>query len=279
MQKRSRKRARLMFAYIGIFSIFFASLFLLFKASPTCSDGKRNQGEVEVDCGGPCKPCTEKIVLEPIEISDYEWVYSFEDKYDFVASLKNPNNKYGASKFKYRVVIQTQEGEEPILTKWVSSFALPGERKILLLQGIELENPPTSIKMELDTKEVEWEKYTDFEGPDFIINEKHYQELGGGDTNFSRAWGTVINRGSVDFEEVFVKVFLRDSDGKLLATNSDLLGGFRAGARRDFNMLFPARFEGEVDSSDIDIEIETNPFNDENLSKVYGKDDEWDTVR
>lgn len=270
---------RLTFAYIGIFAVFFSTLFLLFKTTATCDDNKRNQGEIDVDCGGPCKPCTEKIILEPIKIDNYEWVYSYDNKYDFVGYLKNPNNKYGASKFKYRVVVEIQNGEKAIMSDWIKSFALPGEKKTLLVQGMELSAPPVKVRMELDIKEIEWEKYTDFEGPDFIINEKHYEELTGGVANFSRVWGTVINRGNVDFEEVFVKTFLRDEDGVLLATNSDLLGGFSAGNRRDFNMLFPVRFEGEVDRSNVEIEIETNPFDDENLSKVYGSDDEWDSVR
>ncbi len=58
-----------------------------------------------------------------------------------------------------------------------------------------------------------------------------------------------------------------------------IIGGFHAGARRDFNMFFPVSFEGIVDENMIRIEIETNPFDRENLSKVYGNDDEWDTVR
>ncbi|MBT3356374.1 hypothetical protein HN784_01315 [bacterium] len=279
MQKRSRKRARLIFAYLGLFVVVGGSLFLIVRSTPSCEDGRRNQGEVDVDCGGPCKPCTELITLEPIKIDRYEWVYSYDNNYDFVGVMKNPNNKYGASEFKYRVNVETQNGEKFVQPNWVTSFALPGEEKTLLLQGVELESAPLSIKFELDMEDIKWEKFTSFESPDFIINDRRYEELGGGAANFSRAWGMVINRGSVDFEEVIVKALLRNSSGRLLATNSDFLGGFHAGARRDFNMFFPIRFEGVVDENMITIEIETNPFDIDNLSKVYGNDDEWDVVR
>lgn len=279
MQKRSRKRARIIFAYLGLFVLVFGSIWIFFKSAPTCTDGVRNQGEMDTDCGGPCKPCTERIVLEPIEIGNYEWVYSFENKYDFVGSLKNPNNNYGASRVKYRVAVETLAGGEIVYSNWVHSFVLPGEQKRLLLQGMELDSTPLNVKMELDLKDIQWEKFTNFEAPEFIVNEKYYEELGGGVANFSRTWGTVINGGNTDFEEVLVKAFLRDANGLLLATNSDLLGGFKAGNIRGFNMLFPTKFEGEVDSGRIEIEIETNPFDKENLSKTYGKDDEWDAVR
>jgi len=39
---------------------------------PTCSDGILNQGEKDVDCGGPCPPC-DTITLTA-EISGYNWV-------------------------------------------------------------------------------------------------------------------------------------------------------------------------------------------------------------
>jgi hypothetical protein len=279
MQKRSRKRIRLIFAHLGLLVLVFGSIGIFFKSASSCTDGERNQGEIDTDCGGPCKPCTEKIVLKPIEIDNYEWVSSFDNKYDFVGSLKNPNNNYGASKFKYRVVIETLAGGETIYSDWVYSFVLPGEQKRLLLQGVELSSVPLKMKIELDLKDIQWEKFTDFEAPEFIVNEKYYEELGGGAANFSRIWGTAINRGNVDFEEVFVKAFLRDSNGLLLATNSDLLGGFKAGNIRGFNMFFPTKFEGKVDTDKIEIEIETNPFDEENLSKNYGKDDEWDALK
>lgn len=279
MQKRSRKRARLLFAYLGLFVLVGGSVILLFRSAPTCTDGRRNQGEVDIDCGGPCSPCTEEIILQPIEISGSEWVYSFGDQYDFIGVMKNPNNKYGASKFKYRVKVETQDGEEFVQPSWVNSFALPGEEKTLLLQGVELASAPLHVEFELDMNEITWEKFSDFESPDFIINDKQYKELGGGEANFSKIWGMIINRGRIDFEEVSVKAFLRNSEGRLLATNSDLLGRFRAGGRRDFNMFFPISFEGMVDNNNITIEVETNPFDPENFSKVYGKDDEWDEVR
>jgi len=279
MQKRSRKRTRLVIAYIGLFILFGGSFFLFFKSPPTCNDNRRNQGEIDVDCGGPCKPCTEKVVLKSIEIGNYEWVYSFAGKYDFVGVMKNPNHKYGVSEFKYRVKVETQDKKQYIQPDWVNSFALPGEEKTLLLQGVELDSPPLNIIFEFDMNEIKWEKYTNFESPDFIVNDKQYGELGGGSANFSKVWGVAINRGSVDFEEANVKAFLRSADGRLLATNSDLLGGFRAGDRRDFNMFFPNRFEGLVDTTNITIEIETNPFDKENITKTYGKEDEWDLVR
>lgn len=277
MQKRSRKRARLLFAYLGIFILIGGSIFLFLRSAPTCNDGRRNQGETDVDCGGPCSPCVEKIVLQPIEISGYEWVHSSGDKYDFIGVMKNPNDKYGASKFKYRVQVETQDGENFVQPNWVDSFALPKEEKTLLIQGIELTSAPLQIKFELDTDGIIWENFTDFESPDFIINDKQYKELGGGEANFSKVWGMIINRGYVDFEEVYVKAFLRDSEGNLLATNSDLLGKFSAGDIRDFNMFFPMSFEGVVD--EITIEVETNPFDSENFTKIYGNEDEWDVVR
>ena len=42
-------------------------------ACPTCSDGVQNQGEADIDCGGPCDACGKKTVelIRLIELDKY----------------------------------------------------------------------------------------------------------------------------------------------------------------------------------------------------------------
>ena len=40
--------------------------------APTCDDGIQNQGETEVDCGGPCAPCATNCVNVTINENDFE---------------------------------------------------------------------------------------------------------------------------------------------------------------------------------------------------------------
>lgn len=277
MQKRSKKRIIITISYFLLITGVFWFFILLIRSNPTCSDGRRNQGEEDIDCGGPCSPCVDRIVLEGIEIGQYEWVHYVGNKYDFIATIKNPNNNYGASHIKYRMKIKTQKGEVFVQPRWIESFVLPREEKTVLVQGIELESSPLDIEIELDTQGINWEKFTDFEEPEFIINDKRYTELGGGSLNFSNVWAMVINKSSTDFEEVNIKAILRNSEGRLIATNSQVVGAFKAGEIREALMNFQQRFEGEV--KEIHIEVETDPFDPQNIMKARGQIDPWDEIR
>lgn len=67
---------------------------------PTCFDGKKNQGELDTDCSGPCqKICS----FEASKIS-VQWVRSFEVTpgiYSAVAYLSNPNAYFEAKNVPY----------------------------------------------------------------------------------------------------------------------------------------------------------------------------------
>lgn len=68
--------------------------------SPTCFDNRLNQGETEVDCGGPnCEPCELKH-LQPIRISAQ--YFPIGNNTNLVLAFSNPNLNYGAT-FSYTV--------------------------------------------------------------------------------------------------------------------------------------------------------------------------------
>jgi hypothetical protein len=80
--------------------LIFPVLFLI-REKPSCADGKRNQGESGVDCGGPCPKICEAALLKPI----IDWSRSFETDrgaYHALASVINPNTNFGARRLYYK---------------------------------------------------------------------------------------------------------------------------------------------------------------------------------
>jgi hypothetical protein len=53
----SKRRIKIIVGYIILFSVIAFALYLIFSPAATCYDKIKNQGEKEVDCGGPCAPC------------------------------------------------------------------------------------------------------------------------------------------------------------------------------------------------------------------------------
>ena len=91
MDWRSRRKAM----YIGGVVIFFVILlsyptYQLLKREPTCFDGRKNQDELGVDCGGSC----ELICANQVSPLSLMWSRSFkvaDGTYSSVAFIENPN--------------------------------------------------------------------------------------------------------------------------------------------------------------------------------------------
>ena len=116
----SAKRKFFYFAVAILFALLFVGLpiFLLIYRVPTCSDGKQNQGEAGIDCGGSCRAVCASVAIEPI----VWWQRFFQISpgvYNAVARVENPNTDSAAARVKYifrlydkaNAVIAWREGE------------------------------------------------------------------------------------------------------------------------------------------------------------------------
>ena len=92
--------------------------FFLVYTPPTCSDKIQNQGELGVDCGGPCSILCKADALDII----VHWQRAFKVKdgvYNALAYVENPNLNSGVSKLVYRfkfydsdnILISERKGE------------------------------------------------------------------------------------------------------------------------------------------------------------------------
>ena len=187
MAFREARRMTIIFVYAGLFLLLVAVLYFMLKSDPNCFDGKRNQGEEGVDCGGPCRPCPEVIKLDSLEVGESEWVHDIDNKYDAIVKIKNPNDVYGAAFFKFRATAQLENGEEVQQKMWDTNYTLPGEEKYLFVHGFELPQEPSNIKFEIDEESFSWKRFEDFEEPSFVINNSRYEERGSGDVDFGAA--------------------------------------------------------------------------------------------
>lgn len=271
MSSRSIKQLIIAVLFLTATIVISFAVFFVIMPKPVCTDGKQNQGEKGIDCGGPCLPCPEQPALENLSVVSIEWVYDRDNKYDAAIKIKNPNNLYGAKTFNLKAVFYGGEGQIKQERK-VASFILPGEEKYVLVQGVLLSSSPSDVKV--DVSDEIWEKFTDYQKPDLIINNKRFEVLGGGVSDYAKTWGTLINNSQYDFETITVKVVLRDEAGKLLAENSHIMNTVRAKEQRDFFANFPHSFAGSVAS--VEVQPEVDVFNSQNYILIHGTPERWD---
>ncbi len=261
--ERKKRRQKIMAVFGAVLLGLFVLVILWFTPEPTCSDGKKNGGEVGVDCGGFCGPCSEKIAAQDVIVQKTDFVASGKDMYDAVVWIDNPNDKYGArsikGKFLFFDVSGKQIGEVP-----VESFLLPNETKYVLKQGVSgMGESVSSVEWKLEN--VDWVEMQETSGLRLSITDRKYQELASG-AGFSQVSGLLTNGSTYDWNDVVISILLVDRSGKLLATHGTSRQTFRSGEKWDFRLIFPERFPGDVYG--VDMQVETNIYNNTNFLKA-----------
>lgn len=270
-RQRRKKKIKIALIYFSIVLVFGSIFYFTIRPKSSCSDGIKNQSEKGIDCGGPCFPCVEEVKPVDLDILNAEVVYDFDNKYDVAIKIKNNNEVFGASNIKFRVIFQNENREE--ITSYSIEkgyFILPKEEKFLVVQGISSDAHPSFVRVEFG--EISWDKFSQYEEPRLVVVASDYNDKPA-EGGFSKITGTLVNKSDIDFETIKINAIIQDSNGKLLATNYQIINTMRANEQRDFIMFFPREFSGSV--SNVKIEAETNVFDSENYIKSHGSPEEW----
>lgn len=118
---------------ILIFAVF--PYWISHRVAPTCTDGKKNQSELGVDCGGPCTlRCAQEV-----KNLNILWTKVFTirpSNYDVVSYVENPNADSGLESFTYTAKLFNEAGNV-IGTRQQTGYARPSERFVLFIGGID----------------------------------------------------------------------------------------------------------------------------------------------
>ncbi|HEC30655.1 MAG TPA: VWA domain-containing protein [Candidatus Yonathbacteria bacterium] len=141
------------FLYLGGIIVFVLllsvyPLYKTFKTTPTCFDNKQNQGEVEVDRGGPCPILANSQVL-PINILWGSFFKIEDNLYDIAALIENRNTSAGVENLDYTLRLY-DEKDELIEERSGTSFLNPSEQALLFEPNIGvIDAIPTRVEVDL----------------------------------------------------------------------------------------------------------------------------------
>lgn len=254
------KRAVIFVAYVLFFGVLSALLYYIFEPAPTCNDGVINQSENGVDCGGPCAPCKKKIDAQEIKIDEKHFIYGNKNQFDVMASITNVNDAYGAVSFNYEFQLLDQAGN--VLEKRTgNSFILPDENKYII--ELNLYSAVNPYKLNFEIKDVVWDEFLEYAEPKLSIYQKNYYE----ESEKNIASGLLRNESYFDFNSIEITVVLRDANGKPVALGKNEMRTIKSQEERDFKLVWPYRFSGNV--ADADIKAEADVFDSDNFMKKY----------
>jgi len=253
---------------VGIFLILLGTgiYYAFLKPGPTCVDNIRNQGEEEVDCGGPCISCEIKT-LKDVEVIWAQAIPLSQNYYDLAAKVRNPNPNFGNPGVKYEFQLKDKSGQI-VGKKSGTTFILPNSTKYIIENNFDSQGQIDSVQIKIDTGDkLSWLKLKDYQTPELYVKDKKF-EIINQPTFFAEASGVVKNSTTFGFDKVDADIVLFDSNSKLIGAAKSEMRTLTAGEERYFSVRWFSPIAGEVKF--FDMQAETNLFSDDNYMRVYG---------
>jgi len=207
----------LVFVIILVLLIGTPTYFYFFNKTPTCSDGKQNQTETGIDCGGVCtRACSTDVIQDPIILWNRAFPIS-NGKYNLVAYLQNPNINYISEPFTYtfnvfdenNILIGAREG----------TISVPYNRNFVAFeQGFDAgERKIGKVTFEITSK-VTWIK-SPAPKAKFSVSSDEIVSVGGTPTLTS----TITNKTIDTFNNFYVVAIVYDVDGNAMVVSRTLV--------------------------------------------------------
>lgn len=271
--QRIIKRTVIILAYIIVISAIGTALFYLFRAKPTCNDGKLNQGEEKIDCGGPCPKCEEIPKIENAQILEKNMILNGSNRYDALVKIKNPNSLFGIENLEYTFNF-LDAGGKVIGQKEGAGFLLPAETKYIFVFNADLNEKPDSLDFRI--KSYKWQKFSGYEAPNITSYQKEFSFISGG-PGFAGLKLKIQNKSGYDFRKITTRAVLRDRQGNPVAINETNNNDVRINEEREVVFRWSEPFSQDIDVQNIEVEEEANVFSDENFMKKYGSPDQYES--
>lgn len=198
---------------------------------PSCYDNKKNQDELDVDCGGVCaKVC-------PFEVKPVRelWSRLFQldrGRYDEVTFIRNPNREFLARDLKYRVRV-FDANDVLITTRTGEVYLNPGESLPLYHTRLDVGNRvPKRAVFEI-TEEPVWQRRSVEEAPVKVGYRSFINEPSPALT------AEVSNESLSDLRDITVVGMLADEEENIIAVSSTLVESLGKGEKKEIVFTWP----------------------------------------
>jgi len=224
------------------------ALFTYVNQPASCFDTKRNQGEVGVDCGGPCTLVCETHVTDII----VRWSRALKvlsGVYDAVAFVENPNFQAGVRELSYtftlydahNVVIAERKG---------TTHINPSEQFVVyepaLLTGTRV---PVRTFFEF-TSSPRWERVL-VEDPGLFVKNNRLSEI----EVRPRLQSIVVNPSLSNLEHVVITALLFDKNDNAVAVGKTEVDYLPKGSEQPITFTWPQKFEREPEVCTVPLDV------------------------
>ncbi len=227
--------------YLAFWSALIGGIYFLQKPTPTCFDGRQNQNETGVDCGGRCaKVCIPAAIAPLAEAGDTKLILlgtaaaDAAPRVSIVSEVQNRNLDFGASSFEYSFQVYDQGGAE-IQSFPGRTIIYPGEIKRLAFLNYPLPEGSSPAYARLTMRNPLWIPIARFPRPLLNIQTVNTSESNGNLVT----QGNLVNQDSIDFATVYLTVVYFDPLGTVVGVSGTERNNVAAGESRDFTIFHP----------------------------------------
>jgi hypothetical protein len=225
-------------------------VFLVTYKPPTCFDGKQNEGEAGIDCGGPCEKLCSPLELLPITL----WQQTFKvlpGVYTAVAYIQNPNLKAEAFSVPYQFTIYDTSGN--VLTQKTGTADIPpGENFAVLESNIQIATAtPAHTDFQFSDQFV-WQVAPD--DPQLTV-----QNLSISAGQSPSVEADILNPSYTNLPRVDVTAIVYDASGNAFAASKTYLDSLPAQSSGHVVFTWPLPFSGTPTRAEIIPLIDDRP--------------------
>lgn len=242
MSRRLTKQLIYGLFYLVFFGAIITGLYFLFvRHASSCFDNTQNQGEEDVDCGGPCARACIPRNVKPVALIGQVRVFKIgQDHLTLLAQINNPNQDFAIRNFAYGFSLYDGSGN---LARSFSgnSFLYAGEVKYVIIPNVSA--PKSGFnRADFSMENPTWVRADDFKGPPLISVQSSRVEISGNNLTVT---GQVANRDTVVFPKAIIVAVFRGQLGQLIAASKTEIENLSPNESRSFSVIHP--FLSDVD--------------------------------
>ncbi len=187
-----------------------AALIFFLRPAPICTDGKLNQHEEQIDCGGECEAC----IGNPSELVT-NWVRFFEvapGRYEAGAYVENPNLVLGLPSLKYQIDLYSLQNNIIASAQGIT-FANPREKFLIYEPNLVTlkKIPARAIVRFLDLK---WKKL-DSKKPELFVSRNEFTD----DLDGGKLRSIIENQSLFPIQNISLSAILYDNNGNAVGVS------------------------------------------------------------
>lgn len=225
--------------YLACWAILGFLVYILFlKPIPSCFDHIQNQGEIGVDCGGPCAGITPEctpLTLQPLSAVGSVSLLPIDARHVSVfAEVVNPNATFAAENFNYSFTFYNSAGVSTTVISGIS-YAYAGEVKYLALPNVLVSALPAAVDLTLGS--TIWVSAAEFKKPNVVLQNYTTMIAPSGNLEVD---GRITNQDTVPFNNVLlVAVFYGSPATNPIGVSETDIMGLDVNASKSFTILHP----------------------------------------